>query len=716
MFKDDPEHQRIDILGTVTNVDGSPASNAIVVIRNGSAMGSGPGRKINCLLARTRTDDDGKYKFNQVAVSQPRIRPQIIAVTESGEMGWRSIVQAKNMKVAKTINVQLEATSDLGGRLVDDQQNPIVGAQITLRLLARMRDTGRSLEQVGFNDRVIAPQTTTDDDGNFVFKGFPTNAAFRFGFKHSEFPLTLHSLSQSDKVIESAKSWGPRKQVVMKSGAQISMDQGIEITGKVISQGKPVVGALVSYMYSSRCFGTSDDNGDFKFVVSPGWLEVEHDDYHLRISHNDFARTRINFSSEQLKSEKLRIVLQSPATVSGKVQSESNAMPIAKARLSVSDSVGNGMHLSTNDNGEFKFKIAPGKVTVELFAAKGGYHVQREKSEVTQGNSSAMVKGFTVKPGEVKQLDPFLLKQLFTIEVKVVNEDGDPVSGATTKLISPGEHANYNENSDEATTDMDGSAMLIPWNKPTPGTLVAATFTQDGQTMIGESFVEEDSDVTNIKILPAAAARGKVTLNGKPLAGVPLSLRISVPKNPFPHLHPSRSISRQLAFALTDKDGEYSVDVPQVDANGNPASILVSVRPRHNSTIPNVDAGGIGNRMNLAGLVYSRDIEFFEGQGEILGRVVDEGGKGLVGIGVYIAQGFGKDRNLKFRLFQPSKVYTDQNGQFHFRGLPKDKSYEIRTSKRDPLDYQKTYTQDLINVKPGQKDIVLKIRRVESEK
>ena len=84
-------------------------------------------------------------------------------------------------------------------------------------------------------------------------------------------------------------------------------------------------------------------------------------------------------------------------------------------------------------------------------------------------------------------------------------------------------------------------------------------------------------------------------------------------------------------------------------------------------------------------------------------------------VAIFIARdlrGGGKENwEPRYRLYQPTMVYSDAEGKFRIRGLPSERKFKIRTGTRDRHDYQIEYSSDEADVVAGASDVIFKVER-----
>lgn len=711
----------VKISGTVIGVDGQPAANSVVVIRNSSAVSSIYRTRVHGVMAKTRTDSKGFFEFGAVKVIGKHLKPQVLAVAESGAIAWESFFFRNDIAVDKEVTLKLEPANKISGRLVDPDGKPVKSARLVYSYSRARNRSGRGMKSLGAHHCVISPTTESDSNGRFEFSALPADCAISIVVQHPDYPDNYINIARSESVIRDAKSWGNVSSVVNLSGDTIKLDKGIVVTGVVTDEaGAPCLDAWVMFASFENSVKVDNETGGFRVKLLTKMLErMGKDDRfgELRVFIKDEGIVyRKKFSEEQFREGNLELKLADMATLSGKVVSESGK-PLEDVEVSIkfaSDNAGRGSRYPcvTDENGEFEQKVTAGDLKIRLNGTLKGYNLIPGDGSLTRSVSLGL--------GEKKDLEPIVVKQLGSIRVVLKDENNTPVEGAQVRLLTVEKRGWYA--GDLGAKDFgaeisgpDGVANLVPSTKPAEGSVAYARFEKDGKLYFGDAKVDVDEMAATIQIKPAVMASGKVTLNGQPLKNVELDFSLSIPNETIPGIHSSRALSRRIGIARTDHKGGFQKMVPASNLNDDLAEIFVGVR----AGIPNKESGGRSLRMNFDGVSFARDFDFAEGSGRISGTVVDEQGQPIGGVAVYVAQNFKAKRenmrDLRFRLYQPALVYTDADGKFCLQGLPEELEYLIRTGSRE----QRTrveYTTVERTVTAGTNDLKFVVSAIEEDK
>ena len=150
-------------------------------------------REVRDVLAETTSDAAGRFQFEDVE-SLPfrsfgdRSPWDLVALADGFALGWVHIDAAKR---DIDITVQLQPSKAIRGRLIDANDNPIAGCIVQVGTV----DAPGSDWQTDFSDPMrfdlwrsqLAPQATTDAEGNFELTGLPANQRITLVAQHPDF-------------------------------------------------------------------------------------------------------------------------------------------------------------------------------------------------------------------------------------------------------------------------------------------------------------------------------------------------------------------------------------------------------------------------------------------------------------------------------------------------------------------------------------------------
>ena len=685
----DSEAQMFTISGTINDSSNQPVENAIVVLRNASALGSSRGDRINFVLGKTRTDDQGKYSIVAADLQGNYVTPELSAFTESGLIGWARIhndqlqsgtkhvdlpqrSESAPLKSGTTqVDLKLSESVSVRGRLVSESGDPIANMRVVASSFRRQNSQGNT-ERVEFHERVIAPFVMTDENGEFEFPALPANFIAVFQTKHPEYADSFICVrSSGDHPLWLTWPGREKKTTVFENGATQVVKRGVSFKGTVVdvvgSEENPRANVWVDFMGQTKQTGT---DGKFEILITEERLALR-EKHDVSVYCPGTPHSRYKFPVKKPGSEEIVLRLTEPADVSGTVLASDDKVPVAGVRMLISSSNGGAMIAVTDDQGRYKMVIPAGEVTVKVDGTATGFKTLDRNRNTLEDKPGPLMREFQMEVAESRELEPFLLERLEVYEAQIVDESGDPVSGAEVTLYSDEGYASHQINSDVEVTLQDGLVDLVPLLQAQGESTIVARYEKDGQLFIGHAIANKETTPTQLQILPATEARGKVTLNGDPLRGV----KIQVTSKTNGRVKSSWTVGS----ITTDENGEYKIAVPQLNARGGVGEFYIGVR----GGIPNDLAFSSARRATLNGQgVYEQDFAFFEGPRTITGTVIDSNGDPVVGLCVALggaSSAIASRFHSPDRHYQPSQVYTDQNGKFTLTGLEEDAVIPLRT-------------------------------------
>jgi hypothetical protein len=367
---------------------------------------------------------------------------------------------------------------------------------------------------------------------------------------------------------------------------------------------------------------------------------------------------------------RLEIPLLPTVKVHGKVLAKDDGKPIANAEISLGYG-GFRQHeqVVTNEEGRYEGRVLPGPVRAHIIVLPNDYQ-QLGEPWAESYQVPAGVEGFELPTVEVVATHE--------ISGKLIGAKGEPLASQQVMAIAGNRRYGF------AKTDAEGRfTMRVPDGVETE----IEVFTKDrGQEPV--TVVERDPLVVRFGGDAAAAARqaeretqpdvtltGRVLFDGKPLAGVKLSLKRGEPvENPI--RLPGRGGARGGGMRLLDADST------ETDAEGNyrlsgvkaGESYQITVKPPFPATdaawkhqlpwIPKLPGNAEGEvalpDMNLRKLTQS-----------LAGKVVDPDGNPVKGAKVSAMLSDGVTSLARTSLSGPAPWgETDKDGRFKLQQLP----------------------------------------------
>ncbi len=177
----------------------------------------------NAYSTRIKTDEQGRLRLQL-----PSKRSPAFSIMHPGYGPYW--IEWGNDPRPENFTAELDAGVSVGGIIVNEAGQPIVRANVSLRIEFKKRRGDSKPLSVG-----DTPQT--DQDGRWRFDNIPANlGTFAVEIRHPEYASLVKSLAASDYTL--AEQQGPTEKLVMT--------EGLVVTGKVVDHlGAPIAGALV---------------------------------------------------------------------------------------------------------------------------------------------------------------------------------------------------------------------------------------------------------------------------------------------------------------------------------------------------------------------------------------------------------------------------------------------------------------------------------------
>jgi Carboxypeptidase regulatory-like domain len=275
--------------GVVVDSAGRPVPEARVVLRTQyqgvESSSNEPAGSMD--LAQTKTDTSGRFDFRAVSVpiddivmrrSEPGFHWLEIVVSAPGfALGWSHIVGARMP------NIVLRPESKLQGRIIEENQRPVAGADVRVRYLMSVRHISQldldlnlspqnwpTSEDPRFMSLVDArlPECTakTDADGRFEVRGLPAQAGAVLEINHPDFQIERVYAATVGRIDPAVRA--NFKRDVQVGEIQASLKRGHHVAVKVVfdDTGKPAAHAKLPFpptIHPPK--ETADEQGRFEY-------------------------------------------------------------------------------------------------------------------------------------------------------------------------------------------------------------------------------------------------------------------------------------------------------------------------------------------------------------------------------------------------------------------------------------------------------------------
>jgi uncharacterized GH25 family protein len=395
----DPQRETLDLgeivlepgeraQGVVLDGEGVPVEGVEVFVSEGS------GPQMMVILS-----DESEASEEAATVSDPSgwFAVEDLASDEPLDFSFRRSgfvdASAKGITLPRSepIQVVMEPASDVSGRVLDSEGEPIAGAEVNLRR--------RQTVEMGGNVMVAVMMVSdsTDAEGRFLFEdespGRITLSAVAGGYQEGEL---------KDLEVPKGKDL---------EDVELKLPLGAVLTGQVFApDGRPLVGARVGKVEGDAgpvriMHGNpTDGNGLYRLEgLQPGKVSIE-------AKHDDYPRAVKDTELEE-GLNRLDLYFEGGVEVSGRVVSTSGE-PVADAvaRLAAAGRFWGGPQTRTAADGSFEMPgVQDGEyrlwVEAEGFADSDGKQQVRVAGEPVQGLEVRLDRGATIR-GRVHGLEP----------------------------------------------------------------------------------------------------------------------------------------------------------------------------------------------------------------------------------------------------------------------------------------------------------------------
>ena len=554
--------------------------------------------------------------------------------------------------VPASYTLKLGSEVKIGGLVVDNGENPISGAEISLYRFWSGSDAApdKKGEQPSFSNQT----QTTDDQGRWQAKGLPPQLLdhIMFDVKHPDFVSTNINLA-ANAATEKQLRDGTLKIVLLR---------GLDVHGRVVDESdNPVSGATVwagRKYYRDRQQTQSDDQGRFSF------RNVKDGDTLFSVMAKDHSPDSKTVNVQANMSE-IVFKLKAGSVIRAHVEDESN-QPVADARVSLEGSPGEAAYDSyefsanTDSQGNFTWDSAPDEPMP--------FYIYHDGFEAKRGVKLAPNQDNTVTMHPSRQLQGQVLDD--TTDQAVTNFT------VRTGTASPDNSDVYGVIRNHEFSAADGRfAIAIDEESDNAVFVTAGGYADQVQKM---PDAQNGTVQIVVRLKPAAGLSGVVLApDGSPAPGVNVAVSGDV-MHSFIQLVGGqlRSYDSRSKMATTDEEGHFYI--PSVPDDG---TVVAAGEPGFASA-PLAD-------VRSSGIITLQPWGRIEGTLKIGGQ-----------------PGVGKD--LLFTLSIPGismdfngyKVATDDQGQFTMETIPPGDGAIVRLIANPPNSW--TYSDSTpVTVKPG---------------
>jgi len=444
------------------------------------------------------TDEQGRYAVGGIGAGE-----NLLEFRLPGYQPESRTFRIKPGDKPKPVDVTLRRPAVITGRIVDEDQNPVSTATVTINRY--------SLYGYSDDEKPAFPASTiSTTTGSFTLKRLLTQAAYEVRVDHPGFAPAIIPQVPADS---HDLTW--------------QLDRGGAIEGQTVWIDVPTSPAQVNLRADTVLDGTtytatltSGLDGHFRFDRLPFGV------YRVRVDQGGFASEAV----QNLRSQKGRattgvlVEVYKTALLGGKVIDATTGDPIANARITVHASYGPGgarkrnFTVASNDRGLFQFRNLP-----------AGAHTISGRAEgyLASESGSTLADEITLLPGARVQDFVLRLSKGGTVEGYVRDSTGGGVPEAEVQLFNGSPAQTLRTTNLKAITDGTGYFMILGF--PLADRLqLYASATKRGFAKARSPLIditpERPHIATEITMTPGGTIRGKVVdNNNRPIGGVKIT-------------------------------------------------------------------------------------------------------------------------------------------------------------------------------------------------
>lgn len=587
----------------------------------------------------TQSASDGSFRIGQLAAGSYRVQASKTGLESASTDPITLAAGEKN----SSLQIRLGKGKAITGRVVNDKNEPVMGAKIKLQPDWMSGEFGIDAQ---WNAQSLMQETSADEKGQFRLDGLG-KGAFTVEATHETF-----GAAKRDRVRPGAPGFELRLQPQgMVRGKVTAVGIGAPISKFTIVATKKE--AFVDRPVETESFHEKTGQYELK-NLPPGSLK-------LRVTAEGFAaESRTIEVSSGNTLEGVDFSLTPAATARGRVLAIGSGVPIANAQVSIAPSGSNPMGFvqdmmdqnravaQSDDEGNFELSGLPG----------GANKLRATHADFATGNSEE----FELSPGGTTEGIVISLSGGGGIDGFVYDDEGAPVRGAN--IIAFGIQSGTFKNGQ---TDESGYFVfekgLAPGQYQLTSMKNAPQNSEDGE--VSAEFMQgmktgfaqvEDGKIARIvlgeKKEGLCTVSGRVMAGGKPVAGAVLSL---IPKA---DASSGKTTHSALEIAVAGKEGEFT---------------LKNVAPGKQSISVSGQRGGIGAASTIFEIEVPKTsehrVDFSLPGGRIAGIVTDyRTGKAIAGVFVMVSPKQ-DGTNLDWTGAGFGQAQTDEEGRFQIENM-----------------------------------------------
>ncbi len=388
--------EKVSYSGRVIDTDGEPVADAEILYSS----------KYNPSESVARTAGDRTFHFES-----PRLelkeweRVSIIVTHPDYALGWRNL-QPQN---TADVEIRLGTPGVISGRILNGDGTPIQNVMTHIQYLFSGKPAPVGRESILRGNVIPGFPVKTDANGEFVFRGLPQGATTNLEFQGRGYAKEIR-----------------RRVPVGTKGLEFWMKREARIEGNLsfAENGAPVNNAIVAltgiFPTDGREQTSVGESGDYLLKnLPPG-------EYNLYLEKGPegwtaSASVLIKLVEGQTVSD-IDLTLVRCGFITGQVSDRDTNEPIADLHIGIHDdarpeSQVQSHDAQTDENGNYRFRAAPGKALVFARAPQGYLDVGRIRRYVNVVEGKSVTVDFQFSKG-------------VELAGRVLTEAGEPVRGA----------------------------------------------------------------------------------------------------------------------------------------------------------------------------------------------------------------------------------------------------------------------------------------------
>ncbi len=638
--------------------------------------------RLQSLLARTITDEDGRYTFaNVVAPSDLRLAGsekkwtgQLIAGHSELGIGWEGFETLREHLINREHNIHLSEMTSVEGQCLNSDGTPAKESNVMISSLHKKADGRSGLFLCG----ALHVNSLTDSNGRIRFFHLPGDTLAGISASGSggiTFTVLHIKTDQGSNLSDFGRIALPPGVQIQTSPALLNLRKPIQIPVRVINtNGKPISGAK---LFGDGPYQTTDHQGIALWTLNPQIAEAKiantAANQVARIvaifdSGSPYLRTEITVRWDSITEAKtIEIIAEKGTRVRGKVFT--NEGSVASGVL-IYDPKSIGQSGRVDKEGNFEITVPKKKCRLLVCRSEGGYRIPSVKQVQSVNGSTFEIPDdwkyidVDATSGDDIELPTITVQRAEPIHLFAQLPNGLPAINATAILTDIDirkveRNTSFSKGflSTNTSTDNNGLATIVAQGVPSKLASVEVRLLYENVPYLGIASLDQISaGKLLVRLKPEWLIRGRISLDGQPVQGAWV--------HAIRHVSTNGEILRPdsvLHCHMTTNDlGEYEFIMPR----DRDYEIQVSGLPQdsscHGSTHKLTRRSA--SEMEVPEFRYERGTE------SIAGSVVDVKGEPIAGAFVFIQ---GNRERLWIGQSRSSPVKSDKSGRFVMPNLPR---------------------------------------------